>query len=140
MPRRRIGSDDHHARPRLLCPHLRKDFAQEPGECLLIRKMAEAAEKQQRKGLSPSWLKIVERRVDARAIAIVDSVFQRRQERRDVIAIVAAANLDPVWRRQHPQFIAQRAQIFPARLQFLDSVSDERQPACDGLEIDVVFK
>ena len=62
------------------------------------------------------------------------------EKRREIIAIIPAANLDSIELRQQPQLVAKRTQVFPAGLRFFNQAGHVRQTARDRLEVDVVLE
>ena len=74
-----------------------------------------------RERLAPACAEIVERgSMPARRPASI-RLASARQETTQVIRDFPAADLDPIGARQHPQLVAQRAQILEAGLDSLDS-------------------
>ncbi len=138
--RRRFAAGHYQPGFRLPPQNQRQHLAHKPVHGHPVGFVAEAAHEQHGQRLAPLGPEFIARGVDARAQSVAHPGGEARQIRQQVIAIRRRAHLHLVEPRQHAQFVAQRAQIFVARLQLLGESDHVAQPAPDRLEIDIVLE
>src|ERR1051325_7995185 len=85
-------------------------------------------------------MKVIGRRIDPGAIAVVQAATSLRKKRSQVFGILPAAYLNSIEPGQELELVADRAKIFPAGNRALQNVTHMREAAGDGLEVHIMLK
>jgi hypothetical protein len=102
--------------------------------------VAEATEEQEGVGLAVTRLEGVGGGVDAGAEVVVETSLEPGEEGFEVLAVIAAADLDAVELGEELKFVTQGAEILKRGLGVVEDSAAGGHGAGDGLEVDVVFE